>query len=388
MHCDEVPIHVSVQQPVLAKYRVEFFRRLNQIQDFDVKVAYAEQPGFTNVEPCGFESERRLDRKLPLVGKWLLWNSSQLRLADPSRSDVLVLPANLRYLSLYAAMFKAKRRGVHTVLWGHHKGKRKAGSGWIEGRRLSLLKSADAVVCYGFEAAEELRSRGVPDGAVFVAPNAIDQAPIERSERAYRQRPNASSEFREQFGLKDRKLIVFVSRPKPRNRIDRFVRVIAELIHSGHPIDAAVIGTHNEVVEELRSLAAEKGIERHVHFPGAIYDEDELAPWFCEASAMYFPEQIGLSAHHALGYGVPVVAGSATGRNNPEIELIRDGENGFLVDSEDEGAARDALLRLVNDSELRDRMSKAARATVRDRYGMEQMVSGFADAIRYVVGRK
>jgi glycosyltransferase involved in cell wall biosynthesis len=67
-----------------------------------------------------------------------------------------------------------------------------------------------------------------------------------------------------------------------------------------------------------------------------------------------------------MAVGLPVVARRIG--SNPEV--IEDGVNGFLVESEHEW--HDRLLALVRDPGLRRRIGQAARATVLDRYSVER----------------
>lgn len=67
-----------------------------------------------------------------------------------------------------------------------------------------------------------------------------------------------------------------------------------------------------------------------------------------------------------MAAGVPAIA-SPVGINR---EIIRDGENGFLAESEFEWEER--LVRLLADPDLRSRMGMAGRATVTRRFGLAE----------------
>jgi glycosyltransferase involved in cell wall biosynthesis len=64
--------------------------------------------------------------------------------------------------------------------------------------------------------------------------------------------------------------------------------------------------------------------------------------------------------------------------------LIEDGLTGFLVEPDQSGAYRSALLSLINNSELRERMSLEARASMLGRNwkdNNEQMISHYESVI-------
>lgn len=77
-----------------------------------------------------------------------------------------------------------------------------------------------------------------------------------------------------------------------------------------------------------------------------------------------------------MGVGVPSI-GSAVGAN---LEVIRDGENGFLAASDDEWM--DKILRLAKDPLLGQRLGAAGRETVLSGYSAEVCADRFARVLR------
>jgi len=83
-----------------------------------------------------------------------------------------------------------------------------------------------------------------------------------------------------------------------------------------------------------------------------------------------FDEPFGFSVVEAMACGTPVVAR----RRGSMAEIIRDGENGFLVDTTDEAVAA------VGKSALLDRV--AVRASVATRFDVERMVDDYVALYR------
>jgi glycosyltransferase involved in cell wall biosynthesis len=84
-------------------------------------------------------------------------------------------------------------------------------------------------------------------------------------------------------------------------------------------------------------------------------------------------EGFGLTVIEAGAAGCPVVATDTTGMR----EILTDGENGLIVPIEDSTALGRALLRLVDDAELRQRFGDRLRHTVRERFSIERYVGDF-----------
>jgi len=112
---------------------------------------------------------------------------------------------------------------------------------------------------------------------------------------------------------------------------------------------------------------------------GSYIPLDEM-PTFYQALDAYIcassSEGFSLSVLEAASCGVPVI----TTRVGGCTELIKDGENGFLVDRNVDAIA-DRIVALKNDDELRDRISKAIRKTVEDKYCWKHRAGDWFDFI-------
>ena len=117
-------------------------------------------------------------------------------------------------------------------------------------------------------------------------------------------------------------------------------------------------------------------------FTGPIYEEQQLAAYFLSSSVFCYPENIGLSILHAMGYGLPVVTSDKVEAQNPEIEALVDGYNGRFYPHGDVAKLADTLVELLTDSHLCASLGANALRTVAERFSLENMVSGFEQAIR------
>jgi len=71
----------------------------------------------------------------------------------------------------------------------------------------------------------------------------------------------------------------------------------------------------------------------------------------------------------AMACGLPVIGTNVTGIN----EVIKDGENGILCDT-DPDSIRQAIIRLMEDEELKKRLGRNARKTIEQDYSLERLV--------------
>jgi trehalose synthase len=86
-------------------------------------------------------------------------------------------------------------------------------------------------------------------------------------------------------------------------------------------------------------------------------------------------EGFGLTVAEAMWKGAAVVGGNVGGIRHQ----IRDGENGFLVDTVDQAAER--IVQLVEDPGLRRRLGARARETVRENFLMSRLLEDWLDLL-------
>ena len=92
-------------------------------------------------------------------------------------------------------------------------------------------------------------------------------------------------------------------------------------------------------------------------------------------------EGLGSGALLAMSAGLPVIASNIGGL--PEV--IRHGENGLLVENNEE-SIRAAIRQLEENPDLARQIGAAARHTVMDRFTVDQMVARTLEAYRQVLG--
>ncbi len=109
---------------------------------------------------------------------------------------------------------------------------------------------------------------------------------------------------------------------------------------------------------ELRKYAQDQGLE-NVHFLGMVPHDELLKKGYHRAADVFIMtsmiETQGLALMEAQAAGLPSVGINAGGT----MDLIVDGENGFLVEPGDQDGFVDATKRLLKNSDLAERMGEA-----------------------------
>ena len=168
--------------------------------------------------------------------------------------------------------------------------------------------------------------------------------------------------------------VLFVGRLTPHKGIDVLLRALP----AGARLTIAGSGGHDrgaaaDYPDLLRALAR----DRDVRFTGPVSEAD-LAELYRQARVLALPstyatvygtrvevsELLGLTALEAMASGTPVVCSDLGGFR----EVIRDGENGFLVTPGDVDALRDRLDLLLRDASRARALGIAGRQTVVERF--------------------
>ncbi|MCX5797866.1 MAG: glycosyltransferase [Elusimicrobia bacterium] len=124
---------------------------------------------------------------------------------------------------------------------------------------------------------------------------------------------------------------------------------------------------------ELEAQAARMGLGGVVRFTG--YQKNPL-PFLAEASVFALPsiyEGFGIVLLEAMAAGVPVVATRCP--SGPD-EIIEDGSSGLLVPVRDERAMADAILRVLREPDLRQRLSEGGMRRAED-FSMSAHMAGY-----------
>ena len=144
----------------------------------------------------------------------------------------------------------------------------------------------------------------------------------------------------------------------------------AALVLRKQPDARFIIAGEGELRPSLEHQIRQHHLEKHVILAGFRTDILSLHKAFDIFAMSSVTEGLGTSILDAMACGKPVVATTAGGI--PEV--VADGETGLLVPPRDAAAMASAIVRLLADRSLRERMGAAGLAHVRERFSAEIMV--------------
>lgn len=178
----------------------------------------------------------------------------------------------------------------------------------------------------------------------------------------------ASAALIDKLDLGDVPVLAMVSRFVPDKGHDLALRALANL--SERPWVLLLAGaTDTDWANDMRSLAAQLGIENRVHFIG--YCED-VASVYAHTDILLAPsrrEALSLTLLEAASFGIPIVAADVGGIG----EAVANGKTGLLVQPENPDELAKAICRLLDNADMRLEMGKMGRQRYEELFSAETM---------------
>jgi len=154
------------------------------------------------------------------------------------------------------------------------------------------------------------------------------------------------------------------------------VRAFAELSRSNptlaRRLRLAILGD-GPLLEPLRALVKESGLEAQAWLPGAVDDVARVLRAFDIFVLPSLAEGISNTALEAMASGLPVLATEVGGN----VEIVDDGVSGRLFNARDVQSLARLIAQYAGDPQLRASHARGARCAAVDRFGIDRMVEQY-----------
>jgi glycosyltransferase involved in cell wall biosynthesis len=183
--------------------------------------------------------------------------------------------------------------------------------------------------------------------------------------------------------------LLFAGRLIDRKGLDYLLRAVP-LIAAKVPIHLHVVGDGHRA-QDWKALAHELGLDNEVTFHGVV-SRAELEHYYARADLFVLPaivddrgdtEGLGVVLVEALSFRTPVVASAVGGI--PDV--IQHGETGLLVPEKDPARLAEAVLRLLGDRPLAERLAEQGLRHARDYFDWRRITQRVLQEYQMVVNR-
>jgi glycosyltransferase involved in cell wall biosynthesis len=235
---------------------------------------------------------------------------------------------------------------------------------WLRGSCAWALRRAATITACSGDLARRSIALGAPAERVNVIPYGADKETFRPSE------PNERQRLRAELGLaKGETCLLAVGRLVRKKGFEVLIRALPQVIAETGPVRLALVG-QGDLWDELQTLAQEQSVEDYVWMPGAI-ERDRIPALFRSCDILSVPSVHDQKGNvdglpnvvlEGMASGVAIVASDVAGI--PQVIIPE--ETGLLVPEKDPVALASAIVRLIQDPELRHRLGSGARRKVEE----------------------
>jgi glycosyltransferase involved in cell wall biosynthesis len=279
---------------------------------------------------------------------------------------------------LYFIIVKFKRRPF--ILW------REDWDWNVQSTKRSLVKilagflsrRTDAILVPGSKHREFFTKLGVSSEKIFIMPNVSN---LTLKDDDY----NNLIKIREEMGLKNEKVILFVGRLINLKGVQFLLKAFSKLRQRMENVILIIVG-NGSCHEELENLSRKLQVNDKVYFRGNV-DNELLGAYYLLCNVFVLPS---ITTHHAdacplvvneaMYFSKPVITSDAVGTTF----MIKNGRNGYVVPERNPEGLCNALYKILSDSELEKRMGEASKIIINEGFTYQNMIAGFNQAVNYL----
>jgi len=214
------------------------------------------------------------------------------------------------------------------------------------------------VACVSDYTWKQMQAMGIKPQMERVIPNGADPS-------KFRVLPDREvNEFRSGLGFGSRsRLIMTVGNVSRRKGQDIVIRALPLVLKEVSDVHYMIVGLPT-LKEELEQLARQLGVAERVHFLGRL--ENKVLLYFLNCCDVFAMTSRNTADGDFEGYGIAVVEAALCGK--PAVvtadcglaEAVIPGKTGVVVPQEDERETAAALVELLSDQHMREKMGEAA----------------------------
>ncbi len=370
-------IKVAIVHNTIAPYRHPLFERLSETVDLTVYYCSMKHTSRNwDLWPRNYDYRYKI---LPRIAiRELSLNPSIVKELALNRPHVLVLGGYVdptMWLAFAVGVFLK----IPVIHWTEGTKEPRSILGAItRPLRMLFLKKSNAVIVPGRLSRGYVISLGANAEKVFIAPNTIDNQLFVNTSQKYR---SSKRKLKAELGFENKVVILFVGQLIKRKGVEYLLHAYAKLKRELDDVALVLMGS-GPLLSHLKNLAVFLKL-KDIKFVQSGLSLEELIKLYSTADIFLLPtlEDIwGFVINEAMACGLPVVA---TRASQAAQEMIRSGENGYIVKEADSEELYNALKNLIYNPERRKKMGEKSREIVEHEFDVPHMVEGFLSAIKY-----
>ena len=354
---------VIIFQPALPNYRIDFFNRINNFQNFDVDVYYSDSSlGILTKSKNRYKWAYKIG-KLIQIFPGLYWQFGALSI-DISKFDCVVVCGAPRNLTTILILLKAKFRNKKTIWWGQYWSS--TSKKYRQRIRLIISKLSTSLLFYtDLEVSKFKKDGWITNQQIGALNNGIDISKIAKKRTNYN-------------SMNRPKNVLFIGRITKKANLELLIEAFKMLNSNKYKLD--IIG-EGPLLSKLIKKVEILEIKHIVNFHGAIKDENKISKIANNTSIFIYPGSVGLSLIHAMAYGLPAIVHDNEYHHMPEIAAFKNNFTGLYFKENSVIDLSNVLDKLMNSESLREKMSLNTLKILEKTYNTENMSLRFLDFV-------
>lgn len=155
--------------------------------------------------------------------------------------------------------------------------------------------------------------------------------------------------------------VLYVGRLVDFKHVDWLIEAFAQVLKEVPDAKLKIVGGGPER-DNLEELVTKLGLREHITFTGLTPTYEAVTRYYKESEVFVLPSTVegeAIVLKEAMAAGLPVIAMNVPGSG--VLSLVRDGENGFLLEPGRPELIAEKVIQLLRDEKLRGRMGEAGR---------------------------
>lgn len=377
---------VVVILPHPTPYRSPMLQSALDIAGFKLEVWYCEDGNPERPwDPNAFRGNASITLpgwRYKVRGRYLRWNPSVWARLEKTKPDLVLVGGYSDPTMLLAVVWCILKRRHYGFIWESHLLNPRPW--WLVALKwvpLRLLIGRTTVnLPTGTAARECLIYYGADPSAMFYFPNTCDVDEMGRRVTVLRQR---RPELVKRLGLEDRVTVLFMGRLVRAKNPETLIRAWMLVERRGVNAQLVLVGD-GPLRRALEHYVVSNGLRR-VIFAGFV-EPTRTTEFYAAADVFVLPstyETWGAVVTEAMAAGLPVITTRWVGS---AVDLVRDGENGYVLETVTPDTVAHAILTLIEQPSLRARMGARSRELVTP-WGFSEGTRNFLKAVQYAQHR-
>ena len=361
------------------QYTAPFLRRAAAHPEIELSVFYLSRHGVEEAIDPGFQRVFKWDIPLLSGYKYEFLESPVLQLSRRLKKEnfEFVWLADYARWESWMVWAIALARGIAVLLRGD--------SNLLEKRSLLrrlakrpavklFLKGVAGVLFVGTCNRKFYEAFNFPPERMFFGPHTVDNEYFYALAAELFPR---RKEIRKELGLPgEQPIILFAGKLVPKKRPESILRAFRDIRKE---LDCSLVFAGDGPLRvQLERVVTQENIP-DVHFLGFL-NQSKIPKAFVVGDLFVLPsgwdETWGLAINEAMNFSLPVIV---TDKVAAAYDLVRSGENGFVVPFDDETALRESLAKMIADAKMRGRFGKKSLEIIKD-WSFDALLKGLLAA--------